>query len=341
MGTNAPGGPFNPTNSCYSYLSYVTIADNNYESNYDGMQVTLTGRNYHGLSFTAGYTLSHAFGEASDQGTSGDFPEPLNSYANPRQSLYTVTDFDVRHRFTLSVNYALPGRKGYGQLLEGWGINSVAILESGLPWGAADVSDDFSGTNEINTQGGAYGEQWNFFGKPSDFTPVHGFTNTNGGVGGVPYSGADVTGATIMANCVAADAAHYTGQQLQLAMQSLANLGCYGVGSSVMLPPPYDSYGNMKNDIFRDAGFRNWDLSVTKLFTLKERLKAEFKVEFFNVLNHPDFSNPSGGPGGGIGDPSSGPPFGFSGLTPDTYSSNPQLGSGGARAMQLGLKLNW
>ncbi len=341
LGTNAPGGPFNPTNSCYSYLSYVTIADNNYESNYDGMQVTLTGRNYHGLSFTAGYTLSHAFGEASDQGTSGDFPEPLNSYANPRQSLYTVTDFDVRHRFTLSVNYALPGRKGYGQLLEGWGINSVAILESGLPWGAADVSDDFSGTNEINTQGGAYGEQWNFFGKPSDFTPVHGFTNTNGGVGGVPYSGADVTGATIMANCVAADAAHYTGQQLQLAMQSLANLGCYGVGSSVMLPPPYDSYGNMKNDIFRDAGFRNWDLSVTKLFTLKERLKAEFKVEFFNVLNHPDFSNPSGGPGGGIGDPSSGPPFGFSGLTPDTYSSNPQLGSGGARAMQLGLKLNW
>ena len=30
-----------------------------------------------------------------------------------------------------------------------------------------------------------------------------------------------------------------------------------------------------------------------------------------------------------------------SGLTPDTYSSNPQLGSGGNRAMQLGLKLSW
>ena len=64
----------------------------------------------------------------------------------------------------------------------------------------------------------------------------------------------------------------------------------------------------MKNDIFRDAGFRNWDLSITKLFTFKERLKAEFKVEFFNILNHPDFSNPSGGPGGGVGDPSGGPP---------------------------------
>ncbi len=108
-----------------------------------------------------------------------------------------------------------------------------------------------------------------------------------------------------------------------------------------MIPAAYGSYGNMKNDIFRDAGFRNWDLSVTKLFTFKERLKAEFKVEFFNILNHPDFSNPSGGPGGATGDPSGGAGFGFSGLTPDTYSSNPQLGSGGARAMQLGLKLNW
>ncbi len=338
---NSSGGPFNPANKCYSFLSYITLANNGYESNYNGLQMTLTGRNYHGLSFTAGYTYSHALGQASDQGTSGDFPEPLNSYANTRQTLYTSTDFDVRHKFTLSMNYVVPGRKGYGQLLEGWGINSIVIIQSGLPWGAADVSDDFSGTNELLTQGGAYGEQWNFFGKPSDFTPVHGFTDTNAGTGGVPYSGADANGAKILANCTAADNAHYSGQQLQLALQALNNLGCYGVGSSVMLPPAYGTYGNMKNDIFRDAGFKNWDLSVTKLFTFRERFKAEFKAEFFNVLNHPDFSNPSGGPGGGVGDPSGGPPFGFSGLTPDTYSSNPQLGSGGARSIQLGLKLNW
>jgi hypothetical protein len=335
---NSSGGPFNPANKCFSYLSYITIVNNGYESNYNGLQATLTGRNYHGLSFTAGYTYSHALGQASDQGTSGDFPEPLNSYANTRKTLYTSTDFDVRHRFTLSVNYAVPGKKGFGQLLEGWGINSIVIIQSGLPWGAADLSDDFSGTNEIGTQGGAYGEQWNFFGNPKDFTPVHGFTNTNGGTGGVPYfpGGGTVSAPTSNTLCNSAAAAIGV-----LATASLYNLGCYAVGNSVMIPAAYDSYGNMKNDIFRDAGFRNWDLSVTKAFTLKERLKAEFKVEFFNVLNHPDFSNPSGGPGGAVGDPSGGPPFGFSGLTPDTYSSNPQLGSGGARAMQLGLKLNW
>ncbi len=111
-GTNGPGGPFNPTTRASPILSYITVANNNYESNYNGLQVTLTGRNYHGLSFTAGYTLFSRFGQASDQGTSADFPAPLNSYANPRQSLYTDTDFDVRHRFTLSINYAHPWKEG-------------------------------------------------------------------------------------------------------------------------------------------------------------------------------------------------------------------------------------
>src|SRR2546430_17535206 len=44
--TNGLGGPFNPSNSCFSYLNYITMIQNNYDSNYNGMQVTLTGRNF-------------------------------------------------------------------------------------------------------------------------------------------------------------------------------------------------------------------------------------------------------------------------------------------------------
>jgi len=341
--TNAPGGPFNPHNSCFSYLSYVTMLQNSYESNYNGLQVTLTGRNYHGLSFTAGYTYSHALGYASDQGTAADFPLVINSYGNLKQQLYSNTDFDIRHRLTVSLDYALPGRKGYGQMLEGWSVNAVVLLNSGLPWGLADLSDDFSGTNAINTAGDSFGEQWDFYGNRKDFTPVHGWTNTNGGWenggGGLPFSGSDPSGG-IMAKCVAADNSHFSGQQLQLALASLNAIGCYAVGNSVLLPPPYGTYGNTKSNMFRDAGFRDADFSVTKAFTFKERLKVEGRVEFFNIFNHPIFSNPSGGPGGAIGDPSA-QPFGAVFLTPDTYSSNPQLGSGGPRAMQLGLKLSF
>ncbi len=341
VGPNRPGGVFNPTNSCFSFLNYITMIQNNYESNYNGMQITLTGRNYHGLSFTSGYTYSHALGMASDQGTAANFPVPLNSYGDLRQQMYANTDFDIRHRFTLSANYVFPQRKGFGQLLEGWSVNTVVIVTSGLPWGLSDQSNDFSGTNVIGTAAQSLGEQWNLFGNPADFTPVHGWTDTNGGWqnggGGLPFFGGsgDASAPTTNATCNAKAAAIGP-----LASASLANLGCYSVGNTVLIPAAYGSYGNTKPNIFRDAGFRNVDFSVTKVFTIKERLNAEFRVEIFNLFNTPDWANPAGGPGGGIPDPT-GQPFGFIGLTPDTYSSNPQLGSGGPRAMQLGLKLSW
>jgi hypothetical protein len=112
------------------------------------------------------------------------------------------------------------------------------------------------------------------------------------------------------------------------------------VGNSVMVPPAFGSYGNMKPNIFRDGGFQNLDFSVAKEFVFRVRFKAQFRAEFFNVLNHPHWTNPAGGPGGAIQDPNT-QPYGYVGVTPDVYSSNPQLGSGGARAMQLGLKLSF
>jgi hypothetical protein len=121
---------------------------------------------------------------------------------------------------------------------------------------------------------------------------------------------------------------------------SLSNNGCYAVGNSVLIPGAYGSAGPTLRNIFRDDGFRNLDLSVTKAFRFNERLSAEFKAEIFNVFNTPWFANPYGGPGGQAVDPTA-QPFGFVGLTPDTQASNPVLGSGGARAMQLGLKLNF
>ena len=327
------------------------MIQNNFDANYNGLQMTLTGRNYHGLSFTAGYTYSHALGMASDQGTAANFPAPINSYGNLRQQLYTSTDFDIRHRFTLSLDYALPGKKGFGQMLEGWSVNTIIIATSGLPWGVSDQSNDFSGTNAAGTAGQSFGEQWNFFGNPGDFTPVHGWTDTNGGWqhggGGVPFflpgtpPLTDPLGPTDPAYAINnTSCTSHAGGTNSLSYASMLTLGCYNVGKSVLLPPAFGTYGNTKANIFRDGGFKDMDFSVTKLFAIKERLKAEARVEIFNVFNHPIFSNPSGGPGGNIQDPTV-QPFGFVGLTPDTYSSNPQLGSGGPRSIQLGLKLSW
>jgi hypothetical protein len=129
----------------------------------------------------------------------------------------------------------------------------------------------------------------------------------------------------------------------QLAVASLTNLGCYAAGKSILIPPAYGSYGTAGPNIFRGQPFYNLDMSITKQFRFGERVKAQFRAEVFNVFNRVDLANPVGGPGGGNGytDPSAaaGASFGLQPSTPDVVSSNAVLGSGGPRAIQLGLKI--
>jgi hypothetical protein len=347
LGAGAPGGSggrFNPKNTCLSYLADVSIINNSTMSNYHGAQVSLNGRGYHGLSFISAYTYSHALADASDQGRGSDLSVPINNYAGIRQQLYMATNYDLRHRASFSVTYAVPGKDGFGQMLKGWSVNSVLVMQSGSPWGQSDLSNDWDGTGELNNAAGSMGGQWNFYGNPADFTPVHGWTNTNlsGGSfgGGLPYSGNDSTG-NIMAACTAADMSHFTGTQQALAIASLTNFGCYAVGNSVLVPPPYGSYGNSGRNLWRDGGFKQLDLSIDKAIKFNDRLSTQFRAEFFNLLNHSIFCNPNGVAGGANstpGDPT-GQPFGSAGSTPDVCASNPEIGSGGPRAIQLGLKL--
>jgi Carboxypeptidase regulatory-like domain/TonB dependent receptor-like, beta-barrel len=319
-----------PFESKFPYLSFIQLLSNNNFSTYNGLQVSLTQRTSHGLSFVLGYTYSRALGTGFDNWS---FLLPINS--NNVKQLYGPTEFDATHFFTYSLTYAIPGKQSPAQLLQGWSINSIVTLQSGQPWGVNDVSTDFSGTNEINN-GSTNGEQWDFFGNPADFKTSKKFFYTNSTSGGIPYFGG-TSNATCMAKATALG---------QLAIASLTNLGCYAVGNSVLIPPPYGSYGTMGINPFRGPAYYNWDFSITKEMKIKERLTAQFRAEFFNILNHPNISNPFGGPGGDntYTDPTAdggnpGGSFGFRPQTPDVTSSNPVLGSGGPRAIQLGLKL--
>jgi hypothetical protein len=327
IGLGIPGKP------CFPYLGYIDFFSNIDKSNYNGLQVSLTQRTSHGLSFTAGYTYAHALDNNGDNEGNG-LHSPIDS-SNPN-SFYANSDFDVRHRFTFSADYAIPGRKGYGQMLEGWALNAIVTVETGSVWGVNDLSNDFSGTGESANPIGSIGEQWVFSGNPSDFTPVHGWTDTNGGyingTGGVPYFPG---GATPTACNTEAAALGPT------AVTNLGSAGCFAVGNSVLVPQASGTLGTNNRNIFRDQGFKNLDMSVTKAFKFKERLSAEFKAEIFNIFNHPTFANPYGGPGGNPSDPSVGGGFGFTGNTPDVQASNSVLGSGGARAIQLGMKLTF
>jgi hypothetical protein len=331
-----------PFFSKFPYIGEIDRLSNQDKSNYNSMQVTLTERPTHGLSFLLGYTYAHALDAGSNN--FNDIQLPPDS-SHPTANVYGDSLFDIRHRLTLSMTYAIPGIKRLGQLLQGWELNSVVTIQSASPWGVQDFTNDFSGTNQVNELD-TFGQPWNFSGNPSDFkagrnvaTPCwsgSGGAQLPGCAIGGPGSGAaTITPApTACSNAVGTDIG---------AQNTLSAVGCYFVGNSALTPPALGTVGNVGRDTFRDLGFKNWDLSVVKETKIKERFTAQFRAEFFNVINHANFSNPNGPANAGFNDPSTGANgnFGCSCNTPDQSAPNPVLGTGGARSIQLGLKLIW
>ncbi len=317
-----------------TYLGYVDQLSNDGRSNYNGLQATLTKRISHGVSFTAGYTYSHALdnGSLNRQGFL-----PQNSLDPGAE--YSSGDFDIRHRFTFTTTYDIPGIKGYAQMLEGWKLNSIITIQSGQPWTVWDTTNNFT-----TTGAGDNTYRWDFSGNPADFKSQ--------GANSIPYciagsctvtSGVFGQTGPVLAN----SAAMWALCQADATSQSnLDSLGCFVSpnGKSAMTPPSTGSFGDMGRNTFRDTGFKNVDFSVFKNFTFRERFSAQFRVEFFNLFNHPNFANPYGSVAGwGVGNDPGGQAatFGCGCATPDVMAGNPLVGSGSARTMQLGLKLGF
>ena len=63
------------------------------------------------------------------------------------------------------------------------------------------------------------------------------------------------------------------------------------------VPAPFGTYGNAGRDTIIGPNLWNMDASLAKdwrVSTVSEQLRVQFRVEAFNVLNHPSFQNPNG-----------------------------------------------
>lgn len=124
--------------------------------------------------------------------------------------------------------------------------------------------------------------------------------------------------------------------------------GGKALNPAAFTPPPTDSSGNplRQGDLARNAlrgfGAWQWDFAVRRQFNLREKLHIQFKGEFFNLLNHPNFGPPLGDIGQ-IGK------FGLSQATLGQSLSGgvgtggliPLYQIGGPRSVQLALKLQF
>jgi len=304
------------TNGQYPWFSKIGELGSFGEiSNYNSLQAVLTARNYHRLSFVAGYTYAHALDQGSvDMG----MVIPMNSL-NPKLE-YGNGASDLRHRFTFAPSYAIPGRKSPLQLLEGWQLTSAFTISSGRPYNPIDAADDFSGTGEGQ-------DRWTLVGNPKDFS---GFGKTIA----IPFYAGSLGAAGLPQACQTAAAGEQLGPQGQTGTASLLKAGCYMAGSSVIVPPAQGTYGTMSRYQLFGVGYSEWDFSISKAWKIKERLNATFRAEIYNLMNSTQFAAPTA-------TLNSGGSFGASASTPDVGANSPIIGTGGPRKFQLGLKFNF
>src|SRR5262249_16162304 len=82
------------------------------------------------------------------------------------------------------------------------------------------------------------------------------------------------------------------------------------------------TFGNAGRNILFSDGLKTIDLTVGKFFKATETSRFEFRGEFFNILNHPNFGLPNS--------TANSPKFGTVGRTSTT-----------SRQIQLGLRLQY
>jgi outer membrane receptor protein involved in Fe transport len=103
-------------------------------------------------------------------------------------------------------------------------------------------------------------------------------------------------------------------------------------------------FGDEGRNSLLGPNYRNFDFAISKMTSITERLKVQFRADFYNLTNHPNFASPllpaffadaalngTGGDGRSLG-------FFPITATSDVGLGNPILGGGGPRSIQFGLK---
>ncbi|MGB9334425.1 MAG: TonB-dependent receptor [Candidatus Acidiferrales bacterium] len=204
--------------------------------------------------------------------------------------------------------------KWSGRLREGWSISSVLTLMSGHPFSMNyNFIDDFSGGGEFDDRPDVVG--------PIRYNPSD------------PRNYLDLSSFSVPCN-----------------YNSAFN---NGDGFADSCEPGTRHYGTLGRNSLIGPDYRNFDIALSKLTSINERFKLLFRVDAYNLTNHPNFANPlavaffadaapnrSGAFPTGI-NPVTGQSVGNLAITAtsDVGLGNPVLGGGGQRSIQFALKL--
>jgi len=319
----------------YGFFSNVTSDPPKGSSIYHGGSVAFTQRFQHGLSVNANYTYSHAI----DNGTN----EFFTSLLNPRRAQDTNqlgqdrsnSDLDVRHKFALSWTYELPKakveNKFLGALLNGYQVGSVFLAQSGQPVTLQSGID-------ANGNGDTAGDRvvLNPFGSGntgSDVFPVCAATagTTSGAAVGTTYLGTAVIANPNATNGCAANPLQSITFDPAIGYTPVNPNARYVVAGPAAL-------ATVGRNSIRTPGFGVLNLSIFKNTHFTETAYLQLRAEFFNVLNHPNYTLSNGNVFSTAGITTATTTPGYV-LPFDSNFLNSHLFSGGQRTVTLGVKM--
>jgi hypothetical protein len=163
----------------------ITFEESSANSNYNSLQIRFQQRLDFGLSVLSSYTWSKSIDNASSFFSSAGDPNfPQDSFNTAAER--GRSNFDVRHRLSLSYGYDLPFGKGrtflagdgvVPTILTGWQTFGIVTLQSGRPFTVALLSDIDNSNTGRSTLGFGANDRPNVVGNAelSDPTPDRWF----------------------------------------------------------------------------------------------------------------------------------------------------------------------
>jgi hypothetical protein len=230
-------------------------------SNYNSGQFTVRKRFSQGFSLTGNYTLSKSMditsaAESRGERANGQSGEGLaNDPYNPERN-YNISDFDRRHQFNGNFVVQLPF--GHGRAFAN-NISSVANqIIGGWEFSGIAVA---SSARPFNFTTGRFNHH--YFGRSQALL-----------TGSLPFGVRKEDGNRVFLIDADSDTRRALGR------------------SEFVNVYPGSILGRNQG---RGPKFVNMDVSVTKNFSITENIRARFRAEAFNIMNHPNFGIPESG----------------------------------------------
>jgi len=267
-------------------------------ANYNAFEASLTrqskasklGTAYFTLSYTYSHNLDNASGFRQRNSTVPTY-DPGFEYAS--------ADSDVRNRISFSGGWDMPfdhiWEGGPKRLTKGWSLYPIVTWRTGFPFDISASLPDGSDPANPGTSGAGdpYLTNAAVLGPLTTYNPDHQRTineityGINPNTGGCQISTTPVTG-------------NFYFNPNSFSNVPLENSDYFDEGAPNPCFPSLDPVNNPKDRTYglhrntmRGPHLFNVDVALAKTTTITERISLELRLEFFNVLNHPEFAQPT------------------------------------------------